>query len=435
MPRKKKQEDTGAGVSRLNANLSRELGKTGLKQYSGRLDEEFLQSLKGDRGLKAFREMSENDPVVSSMLFAIEMLIRQVSWDVEPAGTEKEHVGDAEFLESCLWDMDTPFTEIVSEILTMLPFGFSLHELVYKVRRGMSAKISSQHDDGKIGWRRLPIRAQDTIDRWEFGEGGDTLAVVQVAPPDFHEVTIPAEKFINFRTTCRRGNPEGRSVLRGAYRPWWFKKRIEEFEAIGVERDICGIPFATVPVELLYDGAGAREKALLAEIQKIVRNIRMDSQVGVVFPAVYDDGGNLLYDLKLLSSAGTKQFDTSKILTRYDQRIAMTVLADFILLGHEKVGSFALASSKTEIFATALGAWCDTIAETFNRDAIPRLMEINGRSAPYPNLVHGDIESPDLAELGAYITAIAGAGAELFPDDKLERHLRRVASLPEPEKE
>ena len=47
-----------------------------------------------------------------------------------------------------------------------------------------------------------------------------------------------------------------------------------------------------------------------------------------------------------------------------------------------------------------------------------------------PKLVPGDIESPDLTQLGQYITALAGAGATLFPDETLESHLREIGGLP-----
>jgi site-specific DNA-methyltransferase (adenine-specific) len=61
-----------------------------------------------------------------------------------------------------------------------------------------------------------------------------------------------------------------------------------------------------------------------------------------------------------------KSHDVSKAIERNKVAIASTVLADFILLGHEAVGSFALSSSKTGMFATAMGAWLDAIADTLN---------------------------------------------------------------------
>ncbi len=63
-------------------------------------------------------------------------------------------------------------------------------------------------------------------------------------------------------------------------------------------------------------------------------------------PSMYDDQGHKVFDLVLLSSGGSRQFDTDKIIQRYDQRIAMSILSDFILLGSDRVGSYALGTSK-----------------------------------------------------------------------------------------
>ena len=100
-------------------------------------------------------------------------------------------------------------------------------------------------------------------------------------------------------------------------------------------------------------------------LENMVKSIRRDEMEGVVLPAGYE--------LELLSSGGTRQFDTNAIINRYDTRIAMTVLADFIFLGHSETGSWALSSDKTELFAMAIGAFLDMICETFNSQGIPPL--------------------------------------------------------------
>ena len=98
--------------------------------------------------------------------------------------------------------------------------------------------------------------------------------------------------------------------------------------------------------------------AARACLERMVKHIRRDEMEGIVLP----DG----YRLELLSTGGTRQFDTNTIINRYDTRMAMTVLADFIILGHEKIGSWALSSDKTELFAVAIGAFLDIICETAN---------------------------------------------------------------------
>jgi hypothetical protein len=161
-------------------------------------------------------------------------------------------------------------------------------------------------------------------------------------------VEIPIEKSLLFRTTAQKGNPEGRSLLRNAYRPWWYKRRIEEIEAIGIERDLAGLPVANVPPEYLSIHATAEQQSVLAAIQQIVTSIKRNEQEGVIFPSVYDENGHKTFDLTLMSSGGARQFDTDKVISRYDQRIAMSVLSDFILLGHDNVGSFALGASRLQ---------------------------------------------------------------------------------------
>ncbi|NBO54409.1 MAG: hypothetical protein EBU84_07405, partial [Actinobacteria bacterium] len=148
--------------------------------------------------------------------------------------------------------------------------------------------------------------------------------------------------------------------------------------------------------------------------------------------AIYDDKNNLLYRLELISAGGSRQFDTDRIITRYDQRIATSVLADFILLGQSANGSYALSSDKTNLFSISLRCWLEIIRSVFNQYAIPRLFSVNGfNTQKLPTIEHGDIEAPPLGELGNYIQVLAGAGVPLFPDDNLENHLRSLAKLPE----
>lgn len=412
-----------------------EIGRTGLERFGGHVYEEFLPDLTGTRAVKVYREMSENDPVVGAFLFAIDMLMRNVSWTVRPYSQRQEDLEAADFLKSCMEDMSMTWEDTISEILSMLVYGWSYHEIVYKIRAGDSLDPSrrSRFADGRIGWRKLPIRAQESLYEWIFDEAGGIRGMVQQAPPDYELRTIPIEKALLFRTRAHKGNPEGRSILRNAYRAWYFKRHIEEIEGIGIERDLAGLPVAWVPPKLLSPNATPAERMLLEEIKRIIVNVRRDEQEGVIFPLMFDDNNNKVYDFTLLSTGGQRQFNTDSIVARYDQRIAMTVMADFILLGHENVGSFALSSSKTNLFAVALGAWLQSIAGVFNRHAVPRLFELNGyRLEALPQLEPGDIEVPDLQELGAYIQSLAGAGMPLFPDQALETYLRQVAGLPAP---
>lgn len=418
-----------------------ELGATGLRHYGGVIDEEFLPALRGRRAIQVYTEMRDNDPTIGAIMFAVEMLMRNVEWRTEPGGDQPADLELAEFVDSCRGDMSETWNDTLSSILSFLPFGWSLHEEVYKKRDGANVEdpsAASNHDDGRIGWRKLPVRAQDTLHRWIFDElrGDELRGMVQIPPPTYTFRTIPAQKFLLFRTTAAKGNPQGRSVLRNAYRPWYFKRHIEEVEGIGIERDLAGLPKMEVPAELLDVGATPDKKALAAEIRAMLRDVRRDEREGILVPREFDKDGNARYAFDLVRSGGRRQFDTVAIVNRYDRLIASTVMADFILLGQQRVGALSLAESKTELFGYALGAWLDAITQLFNRQGIPRLLAHNGiRTDSPPRFVHGDIETVDLKELGDYVAKLTGAGMPLFPDEEVENQLRLQGGLPEKSEE
>lgn len=415
-----------------------ELGRTGLKHFSGVLYEEWLPQLQGERGQRVYQEMAENSPVIGAMLFAVEALLRSVDWKIEPASLNPNDLEAAEFLEQNMDDMSHTWEDFVSEVLSMLPYGWSYFEQVYKRRRGPDNKVASKFDDGRIGWRKFSLRAQDTLYRWEIDENGGIKGMWQYPVPSTpysaktHDVVfIPIEKALLFRTTSTKNSPEGKSVLRNSYRPWYFSKKIEEYEAIGVERDLAGMPIARIPIELLDENRTAEQTATYNYLKDVVTKTKRDQQEGILFPRVLDENGNDLFEFDLLSTGARRSFDTGAIIQRYMQQQAMTIMADFILLGHENVGSFALSSDKTELFAVALGAWLDSIEETLNRHAVPRLFELNDFDIEeLPQFRHGDIEDPNIQEVGSYIQALASAGAPMFPDIELENTLRDFAELP-----
>ncbi len=419
-----------------------EIGSTGLWQNMGQVREDFLRQLQGAQGVANYREMADNDPTIGAILHSIEMMIRGVDWTVEPTDVSNEaSISNAQFVSECMSDMNHSWPDTLSSILSMLTYGFSYHEIVYKRRGGNTGKSNthSRFNDGKIGWRKLAIRAQDTVNKWSLDENGGIQGMYQLDPnaPARGLVFIPIEKSLLFRTTAKMNNPRGRSILRNAFLPWYYKRRIQEIEAIGVERDLAGMPVAMVPPQLLSDNATDQETAALNEIKKIVRNIKRDEQEGIVFPMAYDpETKQPAYELKLLSTGGRRQFDTNQIITRYDQRIAMTVLADFILLGHEKVGTQALSVSKINLFTDSLNAWLEGITDVFNNHAIPRLMRINGIDPSLaPSLRFTPPKNVDITALGKFLTEMASAGAPMFPDEDLENYLRGIAGLPQTESE
>ena len=408
-----------------NIRNFKQLGNSGLRRYGNAIYEEFLPELRWPQAGMVYQEMSSNDPVIGAILYLAEMLIRGTTWSVEPASQSAEDVEAAEFLESCMHDMDTSWANTICEILSMFTYGFSFHEQVYKIRRGpneTNGKYKSKYSDGRIGWRRLPIRSQNSLYEWEFNDEGDVTAFIQKSETDFDTVRIPMAKGLLFRTRISRDNPEGRSLLRNAYRPWFFKKHFEEIEGIGIERDLAGFPVLKAPEGVdLWNDADERMVSLRTKAEELVASIRRDSEEGVLLPHGWD--------LSLLSSNSGRQITIGETIERYDNRIAITMLSDIILIGNNKAGSFALADTKQSMLSGALQAQLQNIADVFNSKAIPDLFSYNNFPGitELPKIVPGQIQAPSLKELALVLRA---AGVNTSGDIKTENYIRHILGIP-----
>jgi hypothetical protein len=401
-------------------NIPAEVGASGLHRSSGYVQEEFLTELSGSRWKRVVRRML-NDPIIVAFNRCTEMLVRQVTWTWKAASDSPEDGKAKDFIEGAVKDMGATWADTVSEIVTFTGWGFELSEMVFKRRSGMNPGTYqdsagserplpvSKFNDNLIGWERWAGRAQETIERWEFDDNGRATAAVQIAAPDWRERIIPLDKCLHFRTTANKGNPEGLSTCRGAYEPWYYKTELQRIEAIGVEKNLSGYPVIRVPQKVIDLGPG---NAIFESWMKMGRDMRVDEQMFSLLPSDrWNNGqGEYMYAIELLSTSG-RLVDTVPIIQRYAQWMLMTVMADFLLLGHEKVGSFALSSDKTNLFSVALGAYLDIIRDEINRKAVPKLLALNGMPLESaPELHHGDIESPDIVELSDAVSKLTLAG-------------------------
>lgn len=442
---------TGEVVKAQQAQLTardnfREFGTTGLRQWSGSIHEERFRELTGREGRRLYREMRLNDPVISAVFFTLVNALKQPSWRVSPASNSSADKEAAEFVESCLDDMSWSWSDqLTFAIEPTMEQGFSLLEVIYKKRLGdkptkyTDNPAQSKFNDGRIGWRKLAPRPAESLaagSEWRFDEAGGIQGINQHPEVGFGKqvktVFIPIEKLLHFRTTTHpANNPEGVPIHRAMYIPYYYTKNIQEIEGIGIERDLAGIP-------VVYLGSGTTLTGANSDYQlakDLVTNIRMDEQTGVVIPhpkmgAGAPEGTGFL--LELLSASGSRNYNTSEILDRYDKRKAVSMLAQFIMLGMSQVGSYALSKHQGDIFILAASSFLHNIADVFNRHGIPRLMRLNAFPGitGMPKLVPSSLGIPDLKMISDYVNGLVEKEL-LTPDDELERHLRQIAELPE----
>lgn len=406
-------------------------GRSGLRVSAGLIDEEFLRDLQGKDADRIYREMADNSPVIGGALFLMEMLIGQVEWRFETAdkSTSRELV---DFYDSLLEDMEDPFSLFVSETREVAVHGFLPVEILYKVRRGYNPDfpiLNSRHDDGMIGWRNLATRSPDSRHEWIFDHENNPVALVQQVETDPVTRVIPADKMVILRLRSRKHSPEGMSMLRHAYLPYFLWKKLQEIEAIGIERNVAGYPVFEAPPEAFHQSSPNHH--MLQQFADLNKGIRQHDVMGLVIPAAETEQGKTGWKFSLISASGANKAETDPIIQRYRSDQALALLSQFMLLGQQATGSWSLSSDQSSTLAMALGTWLDMIATTLQRGPIPQLARMNAvpKTESLPRLVHTDIEKKDIATFIDSFNKLVTTGT-LTVTDADEEHMRTMLELP-----
>jgi len=420
-----------------------ELGHIGLKSSAGQIRQEQFADLTYPKAAKTYHKMSY-DPTIASALTVLADTIRRLEWEVVvPEGASQEK---ANFIKECMDDLDRPWKEYINEFLRMLVFGYNVNEKVFKRRKGNSRrnKSPSKYNDGKIGWKKLPSRDQQSLTKWLWDSSGrDLIGVKQnlshVEGDRFSnnmamEVNIPRSKFMLFRHNAQLDSPEGLSPLRHCYLPWRYKSTIEEYEAIGISRDMAGMPVVGLPPEYMSPNASGDKKEIFEYMQQVVANINANEQAGLVFPRFIDpDSKQDLFSFELLGISGGKQYETDVIVKRYEHRLLMTFLADVLLMGGDSAGSYALSDNKLSLMAVKIGAVLDQLTATLNRDLVGHTFVLNSwDDEVLPEINYKPFDTDSLDDIGKFVQRVVSVGA-MEVDQGLSNKLRDLVELEEPE--
>lgn len=395
-----------------------ELGSLGMSTFSGIPQTELKRELQFPQSIATFKQMQYHD-AINSALTLYDNIIAKAQWKfLPPKDATEEEKKQCEVINQSFNDMEHSWSEFISDVLSMNTYGFSVHEKVYRKRFKANG---SKYDDGLISWKKLPIRSQESISKFLFSESGDELAGVQQNISGLNDpygrytskagyVNIPASKMLLFRQGKHRGDPCGKSLLRNAYLAWRFITVVEELEAIGVNKELHGIPMLKLPAAYLSADASPEQKAIRSYYENAIRNMQAGAQSGVVLPGNYDpETKQPLFDLTLLSTDGKRSFDIDKIKTYYKNAIYTSLAADILILGQGSTGSFALAQFKNSVTATAARKMAELIKDVLERDLIRQTYELNGWNVE--RMGYLDFDGMDELDLETFSKAVQRMGA------------------------
>lgn len=395
-----------------------EMAYSGLNIFDGVSVDELKKELNFPYNIKTYKQMSYHS-TINAALTLYEGLILKASWRVvAPQDATEEELRQTEFIRECMKDMDQTWNDFLREVLSCMVYGFAVHEKVYRRRNKSSG---SKFNDNLIGWKRLPLRTQETIEKFLFSsDGNDITGVVQNISTVFDpygrylarekEVKMPRSKFMLFRTGRHRGDPFGKSPLRDAYLAWRYLTAIEEIEANGVAKDLNGVPTLWLPPEYLSKDATPAQQATRAFYENAIRNLQVNQQSGMILPLAYDpETKQPLFKMELLSQTSSgKNFDITKIKEYYKNMILTSLFADILTMGQTATGSYALGSIKTSLIGVATDSIAKSICEVLNQDLIRQTYELNGwNTSRMCHFDYENIETPDLDNFSRFVQRIA----------------------------
>lgn len=414
-----------------------EMGNPGILMFNGISEDEIKRELNFPRSIKTYKEMSYHS-AVNSPLTLYDNIIGKLTWSFKPPiDATAEEKRQCEIIQSMMKDMDQPWSEFIRDTLTALTYGFCVNEKVFRYRL---KSRGSMYNDGLVGWKKLPIRAQESIMQFVFSEGGnDVIGVVQntdvmLANPNrfLHTnpegcVVMPRSKFMLFRAGKHRGDPFGKSPLKDAYLAWRYLMAMEEIEATGVQKDLTGFPVLHIPMEYLSASASESQKEALLYFQNSIRNLQNGAQSGMILPVMFDPTTNQpLFKLELLSTDGKRGFDIDKVKTYYKNLIMTALFGDLLQMGQSSSGSFALGAIKNSLSGSYAERIADSIVEVLNGELAKQTYELNGwDTSRMGSFTYDGLDTADLDNLGKFLQRTSSVG--LIEKDREMLNLVREA--------
>jgi len=383
---------------------STELGGTGTTIFSGQIDTgEYVADLIGDKLIDTVNQMRWSDASVHMALQVVNLPLLSAEWDITAASEESADDEVAEFVKHNLFEI-LPWNDNLRQALLMLAYGHFAFELVYGF------------EDNKIVCTKWAPRLPKTIVSWNT-EKGELKSITQRFYQDnlYKNVEIPIEKLMVLVHQKEGDNWKGTSILRQAYKHWFFRDKYYKIDAIATERHGVGIPVITLP-----EGYTAQDKT---EAEELGKNLRSNEQAYVIRPSDK-------WMIEMLDMKASTIKDPKEMLDHHTREILKSVLAQFVELGSTSTGSYALSTDQSSFFLNAIDSIAKNIEDTIYHQFIVPLVDLNFTVTDYPKLTHGDLGSTQVDILANAVQTLTLAGA-LTPDLEMEDYLRTVLKLPE----
>jgi hypothetical protein len=400
----------------------KEIGSSGLKEYSGFIEEAFAAELRWPSCEPLYRRLFRSDPEMTMVRLAFSSLARSqtIDWELP----EKPSDGDKqaqEFAQSVTDDLAGGVGAFLEKAATRVPmFGWGWWEVLPglrdpKWRAPGEDDWQSEYSDGRVGIRRLAWRDSSSFQGWDMSESGRVRGLVQMDFPR-PAVTIPIERSLHL-TFGDADNPEGLALLEAVWRLERIKYGLEVIQGIGFEHTAGHVAFS------VENNLTDADKVMLEAAARAVMSAQEGSYLALpkgVSAEIIDV--NFTAAAAILESI--RYFGLLKLMVCNMQWMALSSVSGS--------GSYAAMNDSSSMAVLTYNAMIDGFAAQFDAQVGKRLFQWNQfpGMTRRPRAVIPHIEKViSLSELGSILGPLA-AVMPLGREDQIAIR-RRTGFLPE----
>lgn len=388
------------------------------------------RDLRVGQSFHTFRDM-KLDGVIGGSMSYLKALLSKPDWKIDyPDKPTQAETKLVDALNQSINDMEGyDKRQFMSNLLASLDYGCSLNEVVFKRKFGRTVfdTISPIH--------------LTTVSKFTFEKG--SLKEVKITPAendgliDFGatgaEVVVKGDKLLLLALEQDADFPLGKSVLYGAYTSWKAKQILQEYEAIGVAKNLSGVLSIKVPSEYLtkyHSEPGSDEAQYLDSLLMQAEMLHAGKGSYVVSPSDTQQNGVDLFRIETIGGTQGQAYDVGGAIGRYNDEIMLAMQASILALGNSGGGSFALSDSKT-LLLTMFVMNIQAAISSAVRKIVKQAFKLNGLDpSRAKGLVFDDLEPMDWDDFTRGWQRLVQSGA-VTPDKPLEGYLRKAGGAPD----
>jgi len=423
-----------------------EVGATGTEFYSGFLDaEEYNKDLQGEKAIEVFTRMMRSDGMVKAMIRSMVLPMRGATLRVEPASDQPQDIHIANVVKHNLLNMrGQTWDNLIRQMFTSaLGYGHAVHEKVFSLPDG-TPNIQTIDGQQVIALYKLAPRLAKSIYRWHIDRTGELQGITQktfvpdnkagfevtaawndpasyIAGGSWLYPTIPIGRLCVFTLEQEGANFRGESVLRSAYKHFYYKDNLLRIQALSAERHGVGVPYAIVKKGIRK----ADKKAVADALQ------RLHAHEKGYFIASEDHLADRPDAFGILDMKATGLRSADSAILYHDRQMALSILADYLTLGSGSGGNAnVMHRDKNSLFFNSLRGVVKPFENAFNAQVVHQMVDLNWPGVDaYPRVQLTSLEVKDIVALATALASLVQAGI-ISPDAEIENIIREMIDLP-----